>query len=171
GTHLGFSTLMPLAGWLTAPITVLYGPSAAFTVLTIVTPGLLCYAMYRAAKLWLNEPGAIVAGAFFGLSSMLLWQNWYHVNIALGTIFLPMTLEAAVRFRRHPRLASAIALGVALGASILINQETTIVALAIAILTLLPWLIAAAFRNRVLLREAIKPLALGGLVGPVVASP
>src|SRR5215470_290696 len=53
GTHLAFSTLMPLAGWLTAPITVLYGPSAAFTVLTIVTPGLLCYAMYRAARLWL----------------------------------------------------------------------------------------------------------------------
>jgi hypothetical protein len=171
GTHLAFSTLIPLAGWLTAPITVLFGPSASFTLLTIVTPGLLCYAMYRAAKLWLNEPGAIVAGAFFGLSSMLLWQNWYHVNIALGTIFLPMTLEAAVRFRRHPRLAPAIALGVALGASILINQESTIVAIVIAVLTLVPWLIAAAFRNRALLRKAIKPLALGALVGLVVAGP
>jgi len=41
---------------------VLYGPSASFTLLTIVTPGLLCYAMYRAARLWLNEPGAIIAG-------------------------------------------------------------------------------------------------------------
>ncbi|HEX9529455.1 MAG TPA: hypothetical protein VF951_18310, partial [Streptosporangiaceae bacterium] len=61
GTHLGFSTLIPLVGWLTAPITMLFGPSASFTVLTIVTPGLLCYAMYRAARLWLNEPGAIVA--------------------------------------------------------------------------------------------------------------
>jgi hypothetical protein len=171
GTHLAFSTLFPLAGWLTAPITVLFGPSATFTLLTIVTPGLLCYAMYRAAKLWLNEPGAIVAGAFFGLSSMLLWQNWYHVNIALGTIFLPVTIEAAVRFRRHPRLASAIALGVALGASILVNQESTVVALAIAAFTLLPWLIAAAFRNRVLLRQALKPLALGALVGLVIASP
>jgi len=171
GTHLGFSTLIPLAGWLTAPITMLFGPSASFTVLTIVTPGLLCYAMYRAARLWLNEPGAIVAGAFFGLSSMLLWQNWYHVNIALGTIFLPMTIEAAVRFRRHPRMASAIALGVALGASILINQESTIVALVIAALTLVPWLVAAAVRNRALLRQAIKPLAVGALVGLVVAGP
>src|SRR5262245_47304266 len=105
GTHLAFSTMIPLAGWLTAPITVLFGPSESFTLLTIVTPGLLCYAMYRAAKLWLNEPGAIVAGAFFGLSSMLLWQNWYHVNIAIGTIFLPVTIEAAVRLRRKPRMA------------------------------------------------------------------
>jgi hypothetical protein len=171
GTHLAFSTLIPLAGWLTAPITVIFGPSASFTLLTIVTPGLLCYAMYRAAKLWLNQPGAIVAGAFFGLSSMLMWQNWYHINIALGTIFLPMTIEAAVRFRRRPRVASAIALGVALGGSILVNQESTIVAIAIAVVTLVPWLIAAAVRNRELLRQAIKPLALGAVVGLIVASP
>src|SRR5215510_11164271 len=143
GTHLAFSTLIPLAGWLTAPITVLFGPSASFTLLTIVTPGLLCYAMYRAAKLWLNEPGAIVAGAFFGLSSMLLWQNWYHVNIAIGTIFLPVTIEAAVRFRRNPRIASAVILGIALGASILINQESTVVALLLAAFILIPWLVGA----------------------------
>src|SRR5258707_12142130 len=82
-----------------------------------------------------------------------------------------MTIEAAVRFRRHPRMSSAIALGVALGASILINQESTIVALGIAALTLVPWLVAAAVRNRVLLRQAIKPLAVGALVGLVVAGP
>ena len=45
-----------------------------------------CYAMYRAARLWLRtEAGAIAAGAFFGLSSMLAWQDWYHLNIAAGT--------------------------------------------------------------------------------------
>jgi hypothetical protein len=171
GTHLAFSTLMPLAGWITAPITVLYGPSASFTLLTIVTPGLLCYAMYRAARLWLNEPGAIVAGAFFGLASMLLWQDWYHVNIAIGTIFLPVTIEAAVRFRRNPRMASAIVLGVALGASILINQESTIVALVLAIVILIPWLVGAVIRNRALFRRAIKPLGAGALVGVVIAIP
>src|SRR5258707_1149627 len=110
-------------------------------------------------------------GPFLGLSTMPLWKKWYHVNMALGTIFLPMTIEAAVRFRRHPRMASAIALGVALGASILINQESTIVALVIAALTLVPWLVAAAVRNRALLRQAIKPLAVGALVGLVVAGP
>jgi hypothetical protein len=171
GTHLAFSTLMPLVGWIMAPITLLFGPSASFTLLTIVTPGLLCYVMYRAARLWLNEPGAITAGAFFGLSSMLLWQNWYHLNIALGTIFLPMAIEAAVRFRRRPRMASAVALGVTLGASILVNQESTVVAVVIAILTLIPWLAVAAFRNRELFRQAIKPLTLGALVAFVIALP
>jgi hypothetical protein len=171
GTHLAFSTLMPLAGWITAPMTALYGPSASFTLLTIVTPGLLCYVMYRAARLWLNEPGAIVAGAFFGLSSMLLWQNWYHVNIAIGTIFLPITIEVAVRLRRNPRMATAIALGIALGASILVNQESTVVALIMALAILLPWLIAALIRNRALVRRAIGPLGVGVVVAMVVASP
>jgi len=171
GTHLAFSTLMPLAGWITAPVTVLYGPSASFTLLTIVTPGLLCYVMYRAARLWLNEVGAIVAGAFFGLSSMLLWQNWYHVNIAIGTIFLPVTIEAAVRLRRNPRMSTAVVLGIAIGASILVNQESTVVALIMALVILLPWLIAAVIRDRALALRAIRPLAVGALVSLIVASP
>src|SRR5262245_24982703 len=171
GTHLAFSTLMPLAGWIMSPVTALYGPSASFALLTIVTPGLLCYAMYRAAKLWLNQPGAIVAGAFFGLASMLLWQNWYHVNIAIGTIFLPVTIEAAVRLRRKPRMATAVALGIALGASILVNQESTVVALIMALVILLPWLIAALISDRALAKRAVRPLAVGALISVIVASP
>src|SRR5258708_4586224 len=140
GTPLGFSTLMPLVGWIMAPVTILFGPSAAFTLLTIVTPGLLCYVMYRMARLWLTEPGAIVAGGFLGLSSMLMWQNWYHINIALGTIFLPVTIEAAVRFTRGPRIALAVTLGLALGASVLGNQKCTAAASLLAGPLLLPWL-------------------------------
>ncbi len=102
GIQLGFDTTMPLAGLIMTPVTLAFGPNASFSLLTIVIPGLLCYVMYRAARLWLAAPGAIAAGALFGLSSMLAWQDWYHLNIALGTLFLPMTLEAAVRLRRRP---------------------------------------------------------------------
>lgn len=123
GTSLAYDTLLPLPGWVMAPVTLVFGPSASYTLLTIVAPGLLCYVMYRLAKLWLNEAGAVVAGAFFGLSSMLLWQDWYHLNIALGTIFLPVTIEAAVRLRRNPSAAPAIALGAALGASVLVTRR------------------------------------------------
>ncbi len=171
GTHLAFSALMPLAGWVTAPVTVLFGPSASLGLLTILTPGLLCYVMYRAARLWLNEPGAIMAGGFFGLSSMLMWQDWYHVNIAIGTIFLPVTIEAAVRFRRQPRTAPAVALGLALGASILVSQESTVVAVIIAAVLLIPWLIRAVIKDRAMARRAIRPLAIGAGLGLVVASP
>lgn len=171
GTPLGFSTLMPLVGWLMAPVTLMYGPSASLTLVAIITPGLLCYAMYRAARLWLNALGALTAGAFFGLSSMVLWQNWYHINIALGTIFLPVTIEAAVRFRRHPGWRPAVALGLALGASVLVNQESALAALGLAIVILLPWLVAMLVRDRASLRPVVAALGLGAVIALGVASP
>src|SRR5260370_147814 len=112
GIQLGFSTLMPLVGLVMTPVTLMWGPSAAFTVVSLITPGVLCYTMFRAARLWLNAPGAMAAGAFFGLSSMMLWQNWYHINIAIRLIFLPATIEAAVRLRRTQKTAPAVSLGV-----------------------------------------------------------
>src|ERR1700733_7851832 len=63
--------------------------------------------------------GAIAAGAFFGLSAMLTYQAWYHLNIAYGTVFLPLTLEAAVRLRRGPTIGRGVILGVVIGASAL----------------------------------------------------
>ena len=141
GIQLGFDTTMPLAGLIMTPVTLAFGPSAAFTLLTIVAPGLACYVMYRAARLWLAGPGAIAAGALFGLSAMLDWQDWYHLNIALGTLFLPMTLEAAVRLRRRPGRRQAIILGLVLGASVLVNQESAVLAAILATLILLPWLL------------------------------
>jgi len=171
GAQLGYDTLLPLPAWLLSPVTILYGPSASYTLLSIITPGLLCYVMYRAARLWLNVPGAIAAGAFFGLSSMLAWQNWYHVNISVGTVFLPLTLECAVRLLRRPGTRPAVALGLVLGASILVNQETTVVAIFLAAAILIPWIAGKLIRDRAALRPAIWPLTLGGLIALAVASP
>ncbi len=171
GTHLGFSTTMPLAGWLMAPVTILYGPSASYSLLAIVTPGLLCYAAFRAARLWLNWPGAIAAGAFYGLSSMLTWQDWYHINLALGSIFLPLTVEAAVRLRRGPTKARASGLGLALGGSVLVNQESAVIALALAAFILIPWLAGLAVRDRAALRQSLAPLGIGAAIALVVAAP
>ncbi len=141
GIQLGFDTTMPLVGLIMTPVTLGFGPSAAFTLLTILAPGLACYVMYRAARLWLAAPGAIAAGTLFGLSAMLDWQDWYHLNIALGTLFLPMTLEAAIRLRRRPGRRQAVILGLILGASVLVNQESAVLAAILAALILLPCLL------------------------------
>jgi hypothetical protein len=148
GVQLGFDTLMPLPGLVMTPVTLLFGPSASFAVLTIATPGLLCYVTYRAARLWLGQPGSIVAGAFFGLSTMLTWQDLYHLNIAIGTLFLPLTLEAAVRLRRRPGRRQGIILGLVLGGSVLTNQESAVVAALLAVAILLPWLVGLARPDR-----------------------
>jgi hypothetical protein len=171
GIQLGFDTLMPLPGLLMTPVTLAFGPAVTFNVLTILTPGLLCYATYRAARLWLGIPGSIAAGAFFGLASMLMWQNWYHLNISLGSIFLPLTLEAATRLRRRPSVACGVYLGVVLGASVLVNQESAVLAVLLAALMLVPWLIVRLARDRAVARASVRSLVTGALVAAVIAAP
>jgi hypothetical protein len=183
GVNLGFDTLIPLLGVVMTPVTLAFGPSASLSLLTIVVPGLACYAMYRVARLWLrSQTGAVAAGACFGLSSMLDWQDWYHIQISAGVVFLPMTLEAAVRLRRclvPPRHASwrealrrdvlrrSAILGLVLGASVLVNQETAVMALSVAGLALVPWLM----RTPAMAPRRLLALAAGALVAVVVASP
>src|SRR5258708_39777532 len=102
---------------------------------------------------------------------MLFWQTGYHLNIAVGTIFLPLTIEAAVRFRRRPHALPAIALGLAIGGSILVNQESTVAAVILAAVILVPWLVRALVEDRALLRQISKPLMVGAGARIVVASP
>jgi len=141
GSDLSYHTLMPLPGLVMTPVTLAFGPSLTYTLLSILCPGLLCYVMYRAARLWLpTQFGAIAAGGFFGLSAILAWRSWYQVNLALGALFLPMALEAAVRLRRQPGRRQAIILGAVLGAAVLTDQESAVLTTIIAALVLVPWL-------------------------------
>src|SRR5487761_1533490 len=89
GAQLGFHALMPLPSLLLTPVTLAFGPSASYNVLSVLMPGLLCYAMYRAARLWVrSETAALAAGALFGLSSMIAYQSWYLVNLPAGELFI-----------------------------------------------------------------------------------
>ena len=170
GLQLGYHTLVPLLAALMTPVTLAFGPSAAYNLLVIAVPGLACYAMYRVARLWLPSlAGAIAAGAFFGLSAMLTYQAWYHLNIAYGTVFLPLTLEAAVRLRRGPTIGRGVVVGVVLGASALVNQESAVMALILAVLAVGPWL--AATRAWATAAARLRAVAAAGIAGVVVASP
>ncbi len=166
GTDLGFHTLMPLAGLLMTPVTLTLGAGVAFNLLCVMAPGLACYTMYRAARLWVPSlPGAVAAGAFFGLSGNVTWRAWYHLNLALGMLFLPLTLEAAVRLRRDPGRRQAVVLGLVLGASALVDQEMAVLAAIVACAVLLPWLARRPSARRLV------PAAAAGLAGLVVAGP
>ncbi len=170
GLQLAYHTLVPLLGVLMMPVTLAFGPSAAYNLLLIVLPGLSGYAMYRAARLWLpTRTGAIAAGAFFGLSGMLTYQDWYHINIAYGTAFLPVTLEAAVRLRRRPTIGQGVILGVVLAGCLLVNQESAVMALILAALVLVPWLACSRTREAALTR--LRAVAAAGAACVVVGSP
>jgi hypothetical protein len=166
GVQLGFHTLMPLPAVLLTPVTLLFGPSATYNLLVMVVPGLLCYAMYRAARLWLRSgTGAVAAGVFFGLSAMLTQQDWYHVNIALGALFLPLALEASVRLRRRPGPRQALILGLVMGVAVLTDQESAVLAAIVTGLILVPWLLRQPGRAK------LWTAGLAVLIGTIIASP
>ena len=165
GVPLGFHALMPLPGALMTPVTLAFGPAFSYNLLSVAMPGLLCYAMYRAARLWLPATGAIAAGAFFGLSSMMVYQSWYHLNLAAGALAIPVALEAAVRLRRRPRPRQAVILGLVVGASLLTDQESTILVAILLALALVPWLVGRPEWAR------LRAVALAGVVAAAVAAP
>ena len=96
---------------------------------------------------------------------MLLYQDWYHINIAAGALFLPLALEAAIRLRRRPRLLTAIVLGVVIGAGALVNQESAVIAALVALAVLVDWLV----RQRSLAHLGLA--AAAAVAAVVVASP
>ena len=172
GAPLGFHTLMPLPGVLMTPVTLLLGPTFTYNLLAVIAPGLMSYAMYRAARLWVpSQTGAIAAGAFFGLSTMMTWNAWWEVQLALGGIFLPLALEAAVRLGRRPGWRPAAVLGVVLGAALLTDQESAIMAGTLAGAALLPWLARRPSRGGVAALVKLRSVAVAAAAAVVVASP
>ncbi len=145
GAPLAYHALTPLLGLLMTPVTLTAGAAFSVNLLSVILPGLLCYAMFRAARLWLPMTGALASGALFGLSSMVAWRAWFHLNIAAGLVFLPMALEAAVRLRRDPSGRRAAALGLVIGLCLLVDSEGAILAVIVAAVALAPWLTPQRF--------------------------
>ena len=80
-------------------------------------------------------------------------------------LFLPITLELSVRLRRSPGLRPAGGLGLALGAAVLTDSESAILAGILTVAVLLPWLLRRPSAAK------LWPVALAAAVAAVVASP
>ena len=183
GTWLGLHTLMPLPGVVMTPVTAIFGASTSYNLLGALLPGLLSYVMYRAARLWLPQIAAIAAGGFFGYSVIVDFWAWNHVNLACGALFMPMTLEAAIRLRRRPGPAQVVILGVVVAAALLTDQDSALMAAFVAVAVLVPWLFQRpepappgdrSLAARVLAgRRWVRliPATLAGLVTSIVALP
>jgi hypothetical protein len=168
GVPLAFHTLLPLPGLVMTPFTLLFGPGFSYNLLSVLAPGLTAYAMYRVARLWVpTQVAAIAAGAFYGLSTMMTFNAWYEINLALGAACIPVALEAAVRLSRKTNWRQAVIFGVVLGAALLIDQESTIMAAVVAGLALLPWL----FRRSIPVLLKLRSVVFAGIAFGVVASP
>jgi hypothetical protein len=138
GTPLAYHSMMPLLGLIMVPVTLIAGGAFSANLLSVLVPGLAAYAMYRAARLWLPPVGAFASGTLFGMATMLDWRAWFHLNLAAGAVFLPITLEAAVRLRRNPSISRSVVLGLVVGLCLLVDSESAILCAIVVAAVLLP---------------------------------
>ena len=162
GTMVAFSAYVPLAGFLLSPLTALLGPAATLNLTKLFLPVLLSYVTYRLARrIGLTTLPALAAGVLYGCSAHLVYRADVHFNFAAGALIPPLALLFAVRYRQTESLREALALGVVLGAGMLVDPTC----LLLAILACAAYALAIAVRRLV----GIKRLALAVVVTSITA--
>jgi hypothetical protein len=104
GLNLAWSTTIPLAGLLVAPITTIYGPVVAYNLLSIASPALAAWTAFILCRhVSQSYRPALLGGYIFGFSSYMLGQTLGgHLHMAL--VFpVPLALYLAAR-TLDPRL-------------------------------------------------------------------
>lgn len=126
GANLMWNTLMPLPGLLVSPVTVLAGPMAAHTLLSVLAFAGSATAMWWVARRWATWwPARFAAGLLYGFSPYLVAQGSGHLNLQL-VMLSPLVLLAAdellVRQRRRAWVGGALLAVIAL-AQLLTTEE------------------------------------------------
>jgi hypothetical protein len=126
GKNLAWSTTIPLASLIMAPITATLGPIVAYNILSIASPALAAWTAfilcrYLSRSYW----PALLGGYIFGFSSYMLAQTLGgHLN---ATLVFPVPLALYIAARSFGRTlkpaACAILMGVTLAAQFLLSVE------------------------------------------------
>ncbi len=126
GVNLAQNTLMPLLGFLGAPLTLTAGPVATFNLLAwlaIPISATACFAMLR--RFVHNMPAAIMGGLLYGASPYMVGQSWGHLNLTFVPIPPLMALLVHdLLIRKSPStIRSGLLLGILAAAQLLISPE------------------------------------------------
>jgi hypothetical protein len=141
------------------PVTLLFGPGAAFAVLAALAPALTATAWYWVLSRHVVKTrlAAVVGGAFCGFAPGFVAQSNGHPNVA-GQFMVPLILWQVAKLRgcRHP-VRTGLVLGLMITFQAFINEEVllfTAVAAALLVLVL-------GVSRPAELRAALRP----GLIG------
>jgi len=173
GTNLAWTTSMPTAGVLLAPVTLGFGVFVAFNVLSVLAPitaGFATYALvHRLTGTW---GPSFVAGLLFALSPLERTEVAIgHLNLTL-TALVPVAAYLVARLldRSMGRVVFVVAFAVACAAQLGISTEVFFTASALGWLALILWY-AWDPERRPALRRCALLLVLGYLGAAALAGP
>jgi len=173
GVNFTWLTSMPLAALITAPITILFGPTLSFNLLTILAPTLAAWSAFVLAwYLSRDWAASLVGGYFFGFSSYELAQMLGHLN--LDSIWLVPTavLLCSARVRGDlGRRAFVISLAAVLVCQLGLSTEILASLCVLGALTWVIFLAHASPADRPALWQLTIDIALSGILVVVVAAP
>lgn len=136
GVNLADMTSMPLAGIVTAPITLLFGPILSYNVIICFAFFSSATAMMLVASRWVKWlPAAFLAGLLYGFSSYMVGQGYGHLFLILTALFPIMFLvldEILVRQQWRWWIPGGL-LGLVIVAQLFLSPELLVDALTLAV--------------------------------------
>ncbi|MGH8995716.1 MAG: hypothetical protein ACRDYB_06755, partial [Acidimicrobiales bacterium] len=160
GINLLDQTSSPLLGFLLSPITVLFGPTAAFNLGETVALAGSATSMYFVVRRFVRwRPAAFVAGLLYGFGPYEIGQGTAHLNLSfcvLPPIILLLVHEIAVRSGHHAR-RRGIALGLLVVAQFFVSTEVLVTTAMAGLLVA----VVIAVRGRHHLKDRLRDAALG----------
>ena len=123
-----------------------YASAIAIIVLQILIGLLTIWLIMRLGRQWIDQPTAILAGAFWAVSLPLLWVPAIFWETSLSACALPAMILLALRCRQQPTTASWLLLGSSAAIVALINP-----ALLPSLVAIMAW---AAWQTRRVARTA-----------------
>jgi hypothetical protein len=158
GANVLWNTSVPLLGLLISPVTLLAGPTAAFTTLMTLGLALSGWVMYIVARRWMGTGPALVAGLVYGFGPPMIGTALGHLHLVFA-VFPPLVLLLLddLLVRGRPPVRTGLLLGLAATAQFFVGSEiltTTAIVAAIGLVIL-------AIEHHSRIRSALRPAAIG----------
>lgn len=168
GLNLLANTSFLLLGLLLAPVTVLFGPVAAFTVAVTLAPAADALAAFVAVRRFVSwAPAAFVAGLLYGFGPFVATDLRYgHLNLTM-LVFPPLLLVLLDRMVRRGQ-GRRVPWGVAAGVTVAVVAEffvsTEMLALTVLVGAVALLVLAVADRRRLAERGVAVSAAMAAAV-------
>lgn len=169
---LGGVITVPMGAFVTAPITLLFGPVVSYNLLMLASPVLAAFFAFLLCRyITRSFAASLVGGYIFGFSTYMLAQMLGHLHLVL--VFpIPAAIHLTLRLidRRISERRFIVLIALCLITLFLSSSELTLTFVALgAVALLVAFALSPPARERII--AASKAILVGGFAAALVTSP